>query len=372
MLLNITTLSVGLGVASALDTLCSQAYGAKRLEKIGVYFQTGVMVLAVLLVPMLLLNSFTEAILRGLGQEEEVARLAGRFSRWILSGVPFLFLYELTRKVLQSQNIMTPLVAIALVGNGVNLAAGYGLAYHTSVGFDGIAIGRSLGNFVLPLPYFVWRPHHLRQWWCQPWDFQAASRYIGLFLRLGVPGMLMLAHSVMVNVSVLIYTAYAGLSVAANIRVGNCLGTGMPNTAKMARAVALLVTLVLSSLFAVLLFVLSDQIPRLFLDEGDSADLATEVMAVWSPLTVMDGLNAVIQGVFRGAGMQKNANAVSYYLFGVPLWALLAFQCSLGVEGLWLGISFGNVLAVSAMTVILLCCWIWERLADDARARTNF
>ncbi|KAL3663047.1 hypothetical protein V7S43_011989 [Phytophthora oleae] len=402
MLLNITSLSVGLGLASALDTLCSQAYGAKRLEKIGVYFQTGVIVLTVTLVPMLLINSFTESILKWLGQNGEVAHLTGQFSRWMLPGVPCLFLYELTRKVLQAQNIMTPLVAIAAIGNVVNVATGYGLAYHTSIGFNGIAMGRSLGNFVLPLllvPYFVWRPRHLRQWWRRSWDSKAATRYIGLFLRLGVPGMLMLgmemwafealsilagllpdsvvavaAHSVMVNVSVLIYTTYDGLSVAANIRVGNCLGAGMPRTAKLARTVALTITLTLSSLFAVLLFALSGQIPRLFLDEGDSADLAADVMAVWSPLTVMDGLNAVIQGVFRGAGMQNHAaiaNGVSYYVFGVPLGALLAFQCSLGVKGLWFGISFGNILAVSAMTVLMLCYWSWGKLADEARARTN-
>lgn len=329
-----------MGLASALDTLCSQAYGAKHNEKIGVYFQTGVLVLTVVLLPMFMINSFTEAILSGLGQDEEVARLAGTFSLLMLPGVPFLFIYELTRKVLQAQNIMTPLVSIAVVGNVVNVATNYGLAYHTSISLNGIAIGRSLGNVVLLMllvPYFVWRPHHLRQWWRHPWDLNAATCYDGLFLRFGIPAMLMLgmemwafealsilagllpnsvvavaAHSVLVNVSVLVYTTYAGLSVAGNIRVGNCLGADMPNHAKLARTVALVITLVLSLIFTALLFGLSDHIPRLFLDGGDSASLASNVMAIWSPLTIMDGLNAVIQGVFRGAG----------YVFGVPPWRI--------------------------------------------------
>lgn len=114
---------------------------------------------------------YAEEILTLLGQDAEVARLSASFSRWMLPGIPFLYAYELTRKALQAQNILTPLVIIAVVGNAVNIGSGYLLAYHTAIGFDGIAIGRSLGNMILPLcliPYFMWRPHHLKQWWVSP------------------------------------------------------------------------------------------------------------------------------------------------------------------------------------------------------------
>ncbi|ETM01612.1 hypothetical protein L917_01821, partial [Phytophthora nicotianae] len=136
MLLNVTAQSLGLGLASALDTLCSQAYGAKRIDKIGIYFQTGVVVLSIALIPMLVVNSFAEPILNLLGQHTNVTYLTRDFSRLMLPGLPFLFLYELVRKVMQCQNVVKPLVVIAVIGNLVNLGAGYGLAYHTSMGFN--------------------------------------------------------------------------------------------------------------------------------------------------------------------------------------------------------------------------------------------
>ncbi|KAG7376325.1 hypothetical protein PHYPSEUDO_013729 [Phytophthora pseudosyringae] len=194
MLLTFTSTAIGLGLASALDTLCSQACGAKRCDKIGVYFQTGVIVLSANLILVFATSWHAEGLLKGLGQDEDVARLSASFSRWMLPGIPFLYVYELTRKALQAQNILTPLVVIAVAGNVVSIVVGYALAYHTSVGFIGIAIGKSVGNMVLPLllvPYFMWRPNHLRQWWISPWNFKAATRYLGIFLRLGIPGMLM-------------------------------------------------------------------------------------------------------------------------------------------------------------------------------------
>ncbi|KAE8989440.1 hypothetical protein PR002_g21445, partial [Phytophthora rubi] len=75
MLLTLMSTAVGLGLASALDTLCSQAYGAKRLDKIGEYVQTGVIVLSVNLLLVFATSWYAEEILTMLGQDADVARL---------------------------------------------------------------------------------------------------------------------------------------------------------------------------------------------------------------------------------------------------------------------------------------------------------
>ncbi|OWY96155.1 hypothetical protein PHMEG_00033655, partial [Phytophthora megakarya] len=181
------------------------------------------------------------------------------------------------------------------------------------------------------------------------------------------------AHAVLMNVNVILYTAFYGVAVAASIRVGNCLGADQPKKAKMACYLSLAITLGISVVFAVLLFSLSDYIPRLFLDNDESIDLASRIMAMWSPLEVADGMNAVMQGIFRGAGKQKPAaiaNVVGYYGGGIPLGAILAFAANMGVEGLWWGIGFGIAATWLSLTFLMLRYWKWDQLASEARQRT--
>ncbi|GMF54043.1 unnamed protein product [Phytophthora fragariaefolia] len=398
--MNVTYYSVCFGLSSALDTLCSQAYGARRYDKIGIYFQAGVLVLAAAFGPIFVLNWYTEKLMVLMGQDPEVSRLAQSFSRWMLLGMPFVVLYELVRKALQAQNIMKPLLTIATIGNVVNVVAGYVLTYHTPMGFEGIALSRSLGNITLPLlliPYFYYYPHHLTQWW-GGWNLKEALAHVGLFLRLGVPGLLMMtmewvafelltlmagvlpnavvsmsAHSVLVNINSIIYMIFAGLAVAVNIRVGNCLGANMPQQAKSSCTVALTLTLAVSLSFIAFLYATRWTLPSLLLNDQESIFRAAGALAVWAPFEILDGQNTVLQGVFRGAGKQNvgaTINAVAYYVFGTPLAALLGFYWAFDVEGLWVGFGLGILVSASWLYYLLFEHWTWDDLADEAQKRT--
>lgn len=73
-----------LGMASALETLCGQAYGAKKYHMLGIYLQRSWIVLFMCCVLLLPLFLFTSPLLKLLGQPDDIAELSGVVSVWMI------------------------------------------------------------------------------------------------------------------------------------------------------------------------------------------------------------------------------------------------------------------------------------------------
>lgn len=107
-----------MGMGSALETLCGQAWGAGQHDMLGVYMQRSWVILlttAIFLTPFYV---FAGSLLRLIGQQESISAAAGRFSIWM---IPQLFAYAMNfpiSKFLQAQSkmmVMTWITAAALV-----------------------------------------------------------------------------------------------------------------------------------------------------------------------------------------------------------------------------------------------------------------
>ena len=410
---SLTSLSIGFGLSSAMDTLCSQAYGANEMEIMGLYFQTGILVLSITFVVMVVINYHSTDIFIAIGQPIEISELAGIFVCYLSPGIPFLYIYELIRKILQSSNVALPLLYVAVMANLINIGFGYYLTYHTSIGWLGAAIARTVCHvsFLLLMVVYLWYSEVGKLYWKPIWGDRGIVRsftswstwceaYEGIpeFVDLGIPGALQLcfewwafdlipmicgllpnsilaigANSIILNIATLMYMFYLGVSIAANVRIGNALGAGKFKRAKLASQLALGISVFLASMCATFVLIFREQLPALFTHDEEMVEFAAELLYIVAFFQLPDAINASIQGIFRGSGRQglgAYLNFVAYYVAGIPIGILLAFQYHYNVMGLWFGVTFG-LLGVAIVGTILVHRSNWEQLATDAMSRLN-
>ena len=136
------------GCATALDTLLSQAYGARQLDTYGLWTQTGLIVLLAAAVPYAIALSLATPILSSLGVESELAASAGLFCTLLVPGVPAHLLFHVLTKFLQAQSLVAPAVWIALFANVTNAATNWVLIYGLGLGLRGAPLATSISRWV--------------------------------------------------------------------------------------------------------------------------------------------------------------------------------------------------------------------------------
>ncbi|XP_075634181.1 protein DETOXIFICATION 14-like isoform X2 [Castanea sativa] len=106
----VTGFSLLLGMASALETLCGQAYGAQQYQKIGIQTYTAIFSLILVCFPLSLIWIYMGKLLIFIGQDPLISREAGKFTIWL---VPALFAYATLQPLVryfQTQSLVKPML----------------------------------------------------------------------------------------------------------------------------------------------------------------------------------------------------------------------------------------------------------------------
>nr|TKV92771.1 hypothetical protein SEVIR_9G182200v2 [Setaria viridis] len=181
-----------LGMGSAVETLCGQAYGAHRYEMLGVYMQRSFVLLAATGVPLAALYAFSNWILLLLGQSPEIAGAAWVF---VLGLIPQIFAYAANfpiQKFLQAQSIVAPSAYISAATLAAHLALSYLVVYRLGLGLLGASLTLSASWWVIVVAQFVYIVTSRR---CRlTWTGFSWQAFSGLpeFLRLSVASAVML------------------------------------------------------------------------------------------------------------------------------------------------------------------------------------
>ena len=88
----IISISICAGLSNGIETLCSQSFGALNFGQVGMWFNRGVAINLVFLVPSALLCIRMDLILLLFGQDQDIADGVGVYLRW---SIPHLLLISI-------------------------------------------------------------------------------------------------------------------------------------------------------------------------------------------------------------------------------------------------------------------------------------
>ncbi|GAB2220463.1 hypothetical protein Droror1_Dr00008114 [Drosera rotundifolia] len=386
------TYGILLGMGSALETLCGQAYGAGQLDMLGIYVQRSWVILtatALLCTPFYI---FSGRLLRLIGQSEAVSEAAGTFAIYML---PQLFAYAINFPVarfLQAQSkvvVMTVISAVALVLHTIfswlfMLKLGWGL-----VG-AAVVLNASWWFIVVAQMLYVVGGSCAAAWTGFSW---AAFKDLWGFVKLSLASAVMMCLEIWYYTVLVLFAGYFknaeisidGLSICMNIlgwtimtalgfqtavsvRVSNELGAGHPRAARFSVVGAVSNSFLIGLILSIILVIFQSSYPSLFTNNADVKALVSELTPLLALTIAIDNVQPVLSGVAIGAGWQAfvaYVNIGCYYVFGVPLGLILGYKLGFGVKGIWYGMVAGTVVQ-TAILIGMVYRTSWNKEASKA------
>ncbi|MBB5064040.1 MATE family efflux transporter [Granulicella mallensis] len=397
VLFNTLVFGIG-GILLALDTLISQAFGAKEMQQANRWLLHG-LVMAVLLSGVLMtLFAAGPTLLMYMPVDRAVLAQAVPAMWGLNYGTLPLLLYFTLRRYLQAMHHGRPIAFALISANLVNIAGDWLMMFghrwqilgHTiaipAFGVEGSAWSTSFARLYLMavLLFAVLWADQQGDYGLRTVSRRIEVQHLRKLFVLGAPagasllieiaifalvtslvatmGPLALAgHEVALQCASTTFMVPLAISSATAVRVGHAVGrirTGAATIAQAALAgwcgIGLGAAFMLVA--AVVFLTIPAAVARLFTPDQDVIHAAVPLLFVAAGFQFFDGVQITATGALRGAGNTTAplyTQVLCYWAIGMPLGVLLAFRAHLGAAGLW----WGLLIALTAAALMLLALW---------------
>ncbi|CAL9132357.1 unnamed protein product [Musa textilis] len=384
-----------LGMASALETLCGQAFGARKYHMLGVYMQRSWIVLfmcAVLLLPHVLLRHpipSTHRAAAGTGGTSRggvgVVHPAALLLRFSLPppeipAVPAQELHQ--RHGFGGRPRRPPLRHLALCVE----AAAWPDRNHTHLNFSWwVAVFCLLGYVTRGGCPHTWKGFSMEAF-AGLWEFIKLSAASGIMLCLEnwYYRILILLTGNLKNAEVAVDAISICMSIngwelmiplaflaGTGVRVANELGAGNGKGARFATIVSVTTSSVIGLFFCVLIVLLHDKFAFVYTSSSVVLEAVDKLSVLLAFTILLNSVQPVLSGAAVGSGWQAlvaYVNIGTYYFVGIPVGILLGWVFGLGVLGIWAGMIGGTAVQTVILAIITVRC-DWDTEAAIANAR---
>jgi MATE family multidrug resistance protein len=383
----------GMAVMLGLDTLVSQAYGARDIQECHRCFFDGLTLAGLMAVPIMALLALVWLAIPSMDFHDAVRPLLESYFGVLMLSTPFLLAYAVCRRYLQGMHAVTPIMFALITANVINAAANWVFVYG-HLGFPALGVAGSAWATVTARAYML-AALLFAVWWIDRkrsrdagignrqglWHVDRAfdGARLKRLLALGLPaasqmaaevGVFALAtalsgmldpissasHQIALNLAGVAFMIPLGLGSAGAVRVGHAVGARDPLRASAAGWTAIVMAACFMIVAASTFVLVPRQLIGMFSTDAKVLSVGTSLLLLAAIFQLFDGIQGVITGTLRGIGDTRTpmvVNLVAHWLIGLPTSYLLCFVIGWGVYGLWIGLSLGLI-----VTGVILF-WVW-------------
>ncbi|KAJ3681396.1 hypothetical protein LUZ60_015885 [Juncus effusus] len=384
------------GMASGLETLCGQAYGAKQYQKLGTQTYSAILTLLFLAIPISLIWASIGKILIFIGQDPSISKEAQKYTLYMIPSIFASAIGQPLIKLLQSQSLVFPMLFVSILTLCFHVPFCYFMVFVVGFGNVGAAMAISVSYWVNLIILGIYVRFSERCVLTKLTFSRDLFDGIIEFLRVALPSAVMICLewwsfellillsgllpnpeletsvlSICLTTITTLYSIIYGLGAAASTRVANELGAGNPDRARSAVRVAMFLTVSEAAIVSGTLLASHRVLGYAYSNDEEVLSYVSRMVPLICVSVVTDSIQGVLSGVARGCGWQHlgaYVNLGSFYLIGIPFAVLLGFVLKMGGRGLWMGIVSGSV-TQSTLLIFVTVFTNWQHMADRARER---
>lgn len=374
------------GVLFIVTSFVAQFYGAKQISQIGPLVKQSYWLTIPLILLFVIYTLNADSLLNILGTPEEVKTITKDYLFGLMIGAPAMFLFQPLRSMCEGMKKPLPITYINVVMVLINALVNYVLIFgkfgFPELGGKGCGIAfliSSWSSLLIILGYIYFSKFFKEIKFFE--SFEAPNpKQISEIIKLGIPigGTLFIeiavfsgaglilsrlgenvisAHAIAMQVTTLTFMLPLSIGLAANVRVGNLVGSNSLDRARYSSFFAMFFALFLAIINTFILIEFGNYLASFFNPDTEIVNLAATLLIIAAIFQIADGLNFSGVGALRGF---KDTQIlfffmfIAYWIIGMPIGYTLSmtdfFSDPIGAPGMWIGLTVG--LFVSAAFVI--------------------
>ena len=388
-----------MGLLQALTPTISQLNGAGRLRDVGEVVRQGIwLALFGGLTASFLLNNVS-VVYEWMSVDPEPAAISIPYLRMCSYGVPALMVFFSLRFLADGTGYPRPALYISVTALVLKIPLNYVLIYGKfglpELGGVGCGIAQAIIMWwqLACITFVVTRARFKPTRWMTQlslprWRLIKPLLVLGIpigatiFAELGLFSMTTLllgrfgsevvsSHNIAMNLNGVLFMPALALGMASTIRIGFRVGGNEILQARSTALIAMVSTLIVAFLGAILIFFLREELVSLYTNDPQVQGLSTTLLLFVAFYLMFDASQATAGGALRGykdTRVPMYIALFSYWGIGLPLECILGFGWigqPMGLYGFWIGLS----VAVGT-AAILLSMRLWQTSKHLTRIQT--